>query len=346
MSFDKKSHQTRIKQLKEIMKQRILIMDGAMGTMLQAYKFEEKDFRSGRFANFSHPLQGNNDVLNITQPKAVREVHLTYFRAGADIVETNSFGGTSIAQADYGLEKYVKEINEQGAILALEAAKIAEEEDGKPRFVAGAIGPTNRTASISPDVNDPGFRAVTFNDLKQAYGEQIRALIKGGVDLLLIETIFDTLNAKAAAFAIDEICSELEIKMPIMISGTISDKSGRVLSGQTASAFWNSLSHVEPFSFGLNCGLGATEMRPYVSELSNIVNAPICVYPNAGLPNEFGEYDQNPKTTGKLLGEFADAGLINIVGGCCGTTPDHIAEIAKAVKGKKPRIPPTYEKAS
>ncbi len=327
----------KIKRLYQTMNERIIIMDGAMGTMLQKYNFSEEDFRGKQFKNFGNPLKGNNDVLNITQPKAVRDIHLTYFLSGADIVETNSFGATSIAQADYGLEDYVFEINEMGAKLAKEAAIEAQKIDGKERFVAGAIGPTNRTASISPDVNDPGFRAITFTELKIAYGEQVRALLKGGVDILLIETIFDTLNAKAAAFAIDEICEELNIKMPIMISGTISDKSGRILSGQTAIAFWTSLSHVKPFSFGLNCGLGAEEMRPYVQELANNIDAPICVYPNAGLPNEFGEYDQQPETTAKLLGEFAKDGLINIVGGCCGTTPKHIKKIAKAVADKTPR---------
>ena len=338
-------HKSRIDLLAKEMTERIIIMDGAMGTMLQAYKFSEEDFRGETFSDFLHPLQGNNDILNITQPDAVLDVHLTYFRAGADIVETNTFGGTSIAQADYGLEDQVFEINRSGAHIASKAAKLAEKEDGRPRFVAGALGPTNRTASISPDVNDPGFRAVTFDDLKTAYGEQVRGLLEGGVDLLLIETIFDTLNAKAAAFAIDEICGELGVKMPVMISGTISDKSGRVLSGQTASAFWTSLSHAEPFSFGLNCGLGATEMRPYVVELAQLVDVPICIYPNAGLPNEFGEYDQEPETTGKLLGEFADANLINIVGGCCGTTPDHIRAIAKNVRGKSPRTINSKKKA-
>ncbi len=340
------NYSPKIQRLQKIMQERIIIMDGAMGTMLQAYKFGEDDFRGDKFTNSKQLLKGNNDILNLTQPEAVRNIHLTYFLAGADIVETNTFGATSIAQQDYGLEDYVKEINEQGAKLAKEAAKSAQEKDGKERFVAGAIGPTNRTASISPDVNDPGFRAINFEQLKIAYGEQARALIKGGVDLLLIETIFDTLNAKAAAFAIDEICEELNIIMPIMISGTISDKSGRVLSGQTASAFWYSLSHTNPFSFGLNCGLGAKEMRPFVKELAQIVNAPICVYPNAGLPNEFGKYDEQPEITAKLLGEFANEGLLNIVGGCCGTTPEHISAIAKAVKGKAPRIPPSYEEGS
>jgi len=312
-------------------------MDGAMGTSLQKYKFSEEDFCGERFKGWKKLIQGNNDVLNITQPEAIKQVHMNFFRIGADIIETNTFGATTIAQEDYGLEDYAYEINVAGARIAREAADLAEIEDGKPRFVAGSIGPTNRTASISPDVNDPGFRAVTFEDLKKAYGEQTKALIEGGVDILLIETIFDTLNAKAAAFAIDEICAEKNINMPIMISGTISDLSGRVLSGQTPEAFWNSLSHVRPFSFGLNCGLGAAEMRPYVAELSKLIDVPICVYPNAGLPNEFGEYDQQPKETGRLIGEFADSGFLNIVGGCCGTTPEHIKEIAKNVAGKTPR---------
>jgi 5-methyltetrahydrofolate--homocysteine methyltransferase len=336
----------KIKLLEDLMKKRVIIMDGAMGTMLQAYKFSEEDFCGDRFKNHSKLLQGNNDILNITQPDAIYEVHMTYFRAGADIIETNTFGATTIAQADYGLEDYAYEINEAGAKIASKAAIAAEQEDGNSRFVAGSIGPTNRTASISPDVNDPGFRAVTFDDLRVAYGEQVRGLIAGGVDLLLIETIFDTLNAKAAAFAIDEVCQELGIKMPVMISGTISDLSGRVLSGQTVEAFWNSLSHVRPFSFGLNCGLGATEMRPYIAELSNLTDVPISIYPNAGLPNEFGEYDENPKATGELIGEFAAAGFLNIVGGCCGTTPEHIKEIAKNVKGKAPRNIQKMQKGS
>jgi len=334
--------QKRLEKLKEIIKKRIIVTDGAMGTSLQKYNFSEEDFKGERFKTHNSLLQGNNDILNITQAEAVKEVHLTYLRVGTDLIGTNTFGATSIAQADYGLEAYAYEINELGAKIAIEAANIAQEEDGKPRFVAGAIGPTNRTASISPDVNDPGFRAVTFDDLKISYEEQIRGLIAGGSDLLLIETIFDTLNAKAAAFAIDDVCKDLGIKMPVMISGTISDLSGRVLSGQTVEAFWNSLSHVHPFSFGLNCGLGATQMRSYVAELSKIVDTSICVYPNAGLPNEFGKYDEEPATTGKLLGEFASEGLLNIVGGCCGTTPEHIKEIVENVKGKKPRIVPSF----
>jgi len=328
----------RIALLENLMKERVVIMDGAMGTMLQGYKFSEEDFRAERFKDWHRQLQGNNDLLNLTQPDAVRDVHLEYFRAGADIAETNTFASTSIAQADYGMEDLAFELAESGAKLASAAAKMAEEEDGNPRFVAGALGPTNRTASISPDVNDPGFRAVTFDELRLAYAEEVRGLISGGVDLVLVETIFDTLNAKAAVFAIDEISAERGVKMPVMISGTISDMSGRVLSGQTPEAFWNSLSHVRPFSFGLNCGLGAKEMRAYVAELAKVADVPICVYPNAGLPNEFGLYDEEPEQTGALLGEFAAAGFANILGGCCGTTPDHIREIAAQVHGKAPRV--------
>lgn len=328
---------TRATQLQDLMKERIVLLDGAMGTMLQAYNFSEEDFRGDRFADTEQLLRGNNDVLNITQPDAVRDVHLSYYRAGSDIVETNTFSSTTIAQADYGLQAYVSELNEAGARLACEAAKIAEQEDGKPRYVAGALGPTNRTASISPDVNDPGFRAVTFDDLRIAYGEQIRALVAGGVDVLLVETIFDTLNAKAALFAVEEIGDELGTKLRVIVTGTISDLSGRILSGQTPEAFWNSLRHVTPLAFGLNCGLGAKQMRNYVAELSKVADVPICVYPNAGLPNAFGLYDELPEETAELLGEFASSGFVNIVGGCCGTTPDHIRAIAEQVKGIPPR---------
>lgn len=327
----------RIKLLEAIMRDRIVLLDGAMGTMLQAYKFTEEDFRGDRFVDWPRQLQGNNDVLNITQPDAVRDVHLQYFLAGSDIVETNTFASTSIAQADYGLEDYVGELNEAGARLASEAAEQAEQQDGNPRFVAGALGPTNRTASISPDVNDPGFRAVTFDQLRDAYAEQTRGLIAGGVDLILVETVFDTLNAKAAVFAVDEIGEEMGHKIPVMVSGTISDKSGRVLSGQTPEAFWNSMRHVHPFAFGLNCGLGATELKPYVAELARVVDVPLCFYPNAGLPNAFGEYDEEPAQTGALVGGFAELGQANILGGCCGTTPDHIRAIAAQVAGKTPR---------
>lgn len=327
---------------RDLMAKQVMILDGAMGTMLQAYKFSEEDFRGTRFADWTTLIQGNNDILNITQPDAVRAVHLEYFMAGADIAETNTFGGTTIAQSDYGLQDFAYEINETGAKLANEAARMAEEKDGRPRFVAGALGPTNRTASISPNVNDPGFRAITFDELRIAYGEQVRGLLAGDVDILLVETIFDTLNAKAALFAIEEIGEELGQELPVMISGTISDMSGRVLSGQTPEAFWNSLNHVRPLAFGLNCGLGATEMRDYVADLSRIADVPILAYPNAGLPNEFGLYDQAPEKTGALLGEFAESGLANILGGCCGTTPDHIREIAANVRGKAPRVVPNH----
>lgn len=327
---------------RDLMAKQVMILDGAMGTMLQAYKFSEEDFRGTRFADWTTLIQGNNDILNITQPDAVRAVHLEYFMAGADIAETNTFGGTTIAQSDYVLQDFAYEINETGAKLANEAARMAEEKDGRPRFVAGALGPTNRTASISPNVNDPGFRAITFDELRIAYGEQVRGLLAGDVDILLVETIFDTLNAKAALFAIEEIGEELGQELPVMISGTISDMSGRVLSGQTPEAFWNSLNHVRPLAFGLNCGLGATEMRDYVADLSRIADVPILAYPNAGLPNEFGLYDQAPEKTGALLGEFAESGLANILGGCCGTTPDHIREIAANVRGKAPRVVPNH----
>lgn len=332
----------KIEQLEQLMKERIVIMDGAMGTMLQQHNFSEEDFRGERFEGSEKLLKGNNDLLNITQPDAVRDIHLEYFRAGADIAETNTFGSTTIAQADYGLEDSVAEIAESGARLASEAAEIAEKEDGNPRFVAGSLGPTNRTASISPDVNDPGFRAVNFDQLRIAYAQEVRALLKGGIDLVLVETIFDTLNAKAALFAIEEVAEEVGRKLPVMISGTISDMSGRILSGQTPEAFWNSLKHVRPFSFGLNCGLGAKEMRDYVAELAKAADVPICAYPNAGLPNEFGLYDETPEETGKLLGEFASSGFANILGGCCGTTPDHIRAIADSVRGKTPRSFPAH----
>jgi len=327
----------RIHILERLLEERIVLLDGAMGTLLQAHKFSEEDFRGARFKDWPQPLQGDNDMLCLTQPDAVREAHLAYLRAGSDIIETNTFSSTSIGQADYGLEAYVAEMNRASAALAREAADIAEKEDGKPRFVAGAVGPTNRTASISPNVNDPGFRAITFDQLRIAYAEQIDALIEGGVDLILVETIFDTLNAKAALFAVDEVAEKHAIHIRAIISGTISDRSGRILSGQTPEAFWNSLKHVHPLAFGLNCGLGPREMRPYIDELADLIDVPLCVYPNAGLPNAFGQYDQSPEETGELLGAFARAGHANILGGCCGTTPDHIREIARAVDGEAPR---------
>ncbi len=322
------------------LKQRILVLDGAMGTMIQALKLDEEGFRGARFDAWNRELRGNNDLLNLSRPDAVRDIHLAYFRAGADIVCTNTFSSTAIAQADYGMEKIAYELNQAGAKLAHEAARLAEQEDGRRRFVAGALGPTNRTASISPDVSNPGFRAITFDELRVAYGEQVRGLIDGGADLLLIETIFDTLNAKAAIYAIREICDERGIEVPLMISGTITDRSGRLLSGQTPGAFWNSVRHADPITIGLNCALGAQEMRAHVAEIGRIADTFVCAYPNAGLPNEFGYYDESPDYMAELLGEFADAGLVNVVGGCCGTTPEHIAAIAKAVAGKPPRAIP------
>jgi 5-methyltetrahydrofolate--homocysteine methyltransferase len=321
-------------------KERILVLDGAMGTEIQNRKFSEEDFRGTRFANWNHPLKGNNDLLILTQPDEMRAIHLEYFLAGSDIVETNTFSSTSIAQADYGMEAIAYELNREGARLAREAAALAMGRDGKRRFVAGAVGPTNRTASISPDVNNPGFRAVSFDDLATAYGEQIQGLVDGGAELILIETIFDTLNAKAAVFAANSVFEKTGNRLPLMISGTITDLSGRTLSGQTPTAFWHSLSHAAPFTIGLNCALGAREMRAHIAEISRVSDTFVCAYPNAGLPNEFGLYDESPEATAALLSEFAEAGFVNIVGGCCGTTPAHIKAIAEAVAGKTPRAIP------
>ncbi|HEY4980730.1 MAG TPA: methionine synthase [Pseudolabrys sp.] len=320
-----------------LMQERVLVLDGAMGTMIQELKLDEQGYRGARFDAWNREVRGNNDLLNLSRPEAVRDIHLAYFRAGADIVSTNTFSSTAIAQADYGMEGIAYELNHAGATLAHEAARLAEQDDGRRRFVAGALGPTNRTASISPDVSNPGFRAITFDQLRAAYGEQIRGLLDGGADLLLIETIFDTLNAKAAIYAISEACAERNIDVPVMISGTITDRSGRLLSGQTPAAFWNSVQHASPITIGLNCALGATEMRAHIAELGRLADTFVCAYPNAGLPNEFGYYDESPEYMAELLGEFADAGLVNVVGGCCGTTPAHIAAIAKAVAGKAPR---------
>ncbi|MCG6121125.1 MAG: methionine synthase [Microvirga sp.] len=325
------------KALREAAAQRILVLDGAMGTQIQDKKFSEEDFRAERFRDHAHDQKGNNDLLILTQPDAVRDIHLDYFRAGADIVETNTFSGTTIAQADYGMEAIVYELNVEGARIAREAAVIAEKEDGRRRFVAGAIGPTNRTLSISPDVNNPGYRAVTFDQVRDAYAEQVRGLVDGGAELILIETVFDTLNAKAAIVACRRVFAEKGFDLPVMISGTITDLSGRTLSGQTPEAFWNSVRHADPFTIGLNCALGAKEMRAHIAELSRVSDTLICAYPNAGLPNEFGLYDESPEATADMLAEFADSGLVNVVGGCCGTTPDHIRAIAQAVAGKKPR---------
>ncbi len=334
---------TALQALTEAARERILVLDGAMGTMIQQRKFSEEAFRGERFADWPRDLRGNNDLLILTQPDAIREIHLAYFQAGADIVETNTFSCTTIAQADYGMEQLARELNVQGARLAMEAAIEAEMRDGRKRFVAGAMGPTNRTASISPDVSNPGFRAVTFDELRVAYKEAAGGLIDGGADIILLETIFDTLNAKAALFGIDEAFEESGVTLPVMISGTITDLSGRTLSGQTPAAFWNSLRHAKPFSIGLNCALGAREMRAHIAELSRIADTYVCAYPNAGLPNEFGLYDESPEAMAELVGEFADSGLVNIVGGCCGTSPAHIHAIAKRVVGVKPRGIPVIE---
>src|ERR1700735_47547 len=326
--------------LRQLAAERILVLDGAMGTMIQALRLDEQGFRGARFDAWNREVRGNNDLLILTRPDAIRAIHLAYFRAGADIVSTNTFSSTSIAQADYGMAEIVYELNVEGAKLVCQAAQIAEREDARPRFVAGAIGPTNRTASISPDVLNPSFRAITFDGLRNAYAEQVRGLIEGGVDILLIETIFDTLNAKAAIFACTHVMQERGIRLPIMISGTITDRSGRLLSGQTPEAFWNSVNHAAPVSIGLNCALGAKQMRAHIAELGRVADTLICAYPNAGLPNEFGHYDESPAMMAEQMSEFAASGIVNIVGGCCGTTPDHIRAIPAAVAGKKPRQNP------
>ena len=327
--------------LRELAAERILVLDGAMGTMIQSLGLDERGYRGARFDAWNREVRGNNDLLNLSRPNAVHAIHLAYFRAGADIVSTNTFSSTWIAQSDYGMAEIAYELNLEGARLARTAAQTVQDEDGRPRFVAGAVGPTNCTASISPDVLNPSFRSVTFDELRSAYTEQVRGLIHGGVDALLIETIFDTLNAKAAIFACAEVMEERDIDVPVMISGTITDRSGRLLAGQTPEAFWNSVAHAAPLSIGFNCAFGATQMRAHVAELARVADTLICAYPNAGLPNEFGHYDEGPATMAAQIGEFAAAGIVNIVGGCCGTTPDHIRAIAAAVAGKTPRQVPT-----
>jgi 5-methyltetrahydrofolate--homocysteine methyltransferase len=333
--------QTVLKALREAASDRILVIDGAMGTQIQDLALGESHFRGDRFQSCACHLQGNNDLLTLTQPQAIEDIHFAYAIAGADILETNTFSSTSIAQADYSMQDVVYELNRDGARLARRAALRAEKADGRRRFVAGALGPTNRTASLSPDVNNPGFRAVTFDDLRAAYGEQIRGLIEGGADVILIETIFDTLNAKAAIFACEHMFAELGIRLPLMISGTITDRSGRTLSGQTPTAFWHSVRHARPLSVGLNCALGASAMREHLEEISKSADTLVCAYPNAGLPNAFGQYDESPETMAAEIGKFARDGLVNIVGGCCGSTPDHIRAIAETVGGLKPRAVPT-----
>ncbi len=331
------------KALREAASERILILDGAMGTQIQGLGFDEDHFRGDRFIGCACHQKGNNDLLILTQPDAIEDIHYRYAMAGADILETNTFSSTRIAQADYEMENAVYDLNREGAAIVRRAAQRAEREDGRRRFVAGAIGPTNRTASISPDVNNPGYRAVSFDDLRIAYGEQIDGLIDGGADIILIETIFDTLNAKAAIFACEERFEAKGIRLPVMISGTITDLSGRTLSGQTPSAFWNSVRHANPFTIGLNCALGADAMRPHLQELSDVADTFVCAYPNAGLPNEFGQYDETPEMMARQVQGFVRDGLVNIVGGCCGSTPEHIRAIAEAVKGYKPREIPEHK---
>ena len=328
----------RLEALQQAISERIMILDGAAGTMIQSYKLDEAGYRGDQFADWPCDVKGNNDLLNLTQPHIVEEMHRAYFEAGADIVETNTFSATTIAQADYQMEEHAHAISLQGAQIARRVADdVTAQTPGKPRYVAGAIGPTNRTASISPDVNDPGLRNVTFDELVGAYEESVRGMIEGGVDMLLVETIFDTLNAKAALFAIESVFEELGLELPVMISGTITDASGRTLSGQTAEAFWYSVKHIKPFSIGLNCAFGAEQMRPFIAELSRLAETNVCAYPNAGLPNEMGEYDESPETMSGHLQEWASSGLVNLVGGCCGTTPAHIAQVAQAVDGVSPR---------
>lgn len=325
-------------KIEDILKERILILDGAMGTMIQAYKFEEEDYRGERFKDYESLLKGNNDLLTLTQPEAIKEIHRKYFEAGADIVETNTFSGTTIAMADYGMEDLVYELNYESARLAKEVAmEFTAKEPDKPRFVAGSMGPTNRTASMSPDVDDPGFRAVTFEELRVAYKQQAEALLDGGADLLLVETVFDTLNAKAALFAIEEIKEERGIEIPVMLSGTITDASGRTLSGQTAEAFLISVSHIPLLTVGFNCALGANLLQPHLEAIAGKTEFAISAHPNAGLPNAFGEYDESPEQMAEQIESYMKRNLVNIVGGCCGTTPAHIKAIADVAKNYKPR---------
>lgn len=327
------------KSIQEILKERILVLDGAMGTMIQRHTLEEEDFRGERFKNHKSPLKGNNDLLSITQAEIIKDIHRQYFKAGADIAETNTFSATTIAMEDYNLQDAVYDLNFQSAKIAREVAdEFLATEPNKPRFVAGSMGPTNKTASLSPDVNNPGFRAVSFNDLKQAYKQQAKALMDGGVDLLLVETVFDTLNAKAALFAIQEAFEEIKKEIPVMVSGTITDASGRTLSGQTTEAFLISVAHVPLLSIGLNCALGASQLRPYLQVLAQKSNFNVSAHPNAGLPNEFGQYDESPEMMAAQIEDFLKENLVNIIGGCCGTTPDHIEAIADVAAKYKPRV--------
>lgn len=329
----------------DLMNRRIALLDGAMGTMVQAEKLDEAGFRGERFKSHTHDLRGDADALNLSRPEIVRSIHDAFLTAGADIVQSNTFNSTRIAQSDYGLEELVPDINREGARIAREAVEAAEAADGEPRFVAGAIGPTNRTASISPDVENPGYRNTDFDELRAVYGEASRALLEGGADMLLIETVFDTLNAKAAIYAILELGDELGVEIPMMLSGTITDLSGRNLSGQTVEAFWNSVRHAQPVTIGLNCAFGADQLRPHLTALARVADAPVCCYPNAGLPNEMGEYDEAPETTARLVAQWAKEGVVNVVGGCCGTTPEHIRAIRDAVAPYAPRAMPEVRPA-
>ncbi|MDX1327503.1 MAG: homocysteine S-methyltransferase family protein [Arenibacter sp.] len=327
-----------MKNIQEILKERIMVLDGAMGTMIQRHKFTEEDFRGERFKDWPSPLQGNNDLLSLTQPEAIADIHRQYFAAGADIVETNTFSSTTIGMADYGMQELVYDLNYESAKLAKEvAAEFNAKEPHKPRFVAGSIGPTTKTASMSPDVNDPGFRAISFDQLRAAYKQQVEALLDGGCDILLVETVFDTLNAKAALFAIEEVKEERNLDVPIMVSGTITDASGRTLSGQTAEAFLISISHIPMLSVGLNCALGASQLVPHLEVLCAKSEHAVSAHPNAGLPNAFGEYDETPEQMASQIKEYAEKKLVNIVGGCCGTTPEHIKAMVDIVKDYSPR---------
>jgi 5-methyltetrahydrofolate--homocysteine methyltransferase len=336
--------QTRLAALDAAAKRRILILDGAMGTQIQDLGLDEAGYRGCRFADWTSPIKGNNDILNLSAPDAVQAIHRAYFEAGADIVESNTFSATSIAQADYGMEALAAEIASEGARLARTAADAEEDRTGDPKAVAGALGPTNKTLSISPDVNDPGYREVDFDTVHASYLEQARAMAPH-VDFFLVETIFDTLNAKAAIKALLDLETDTGVHIPLMIAGTITDRSGRTLSGQTSEAFWNSVRHARAWAVGLNCALGADEMRPYIAEISRVADTRILAYPNAGLPNDMGEYDETPAETAAHLGEWAGSGLVNILGGCCGTTPDHIRAIAQSATGAAPRRPAVRERA-
>jgi len=355
----------RAQSLQQLLRERILVLDGAMGTMIQRHELDEAAYRGERFANgydhaydhiehvhgdncgCSRDQRGNNDLLSLTQPHIIRDIHTQYLDAGADLLETNTFNSTTISLADYGLEHLARELNETGARLAREACDAAEARDpSRPRYVIGVLGPTSRTASLSPDVNRPGFRAISFDELRVAYREAADGLIDGGADVLMVETVFDTLNAKAALFAIEEAFDARGVRLPVMVSGTITDASGRTLSGQTAEAFWYSLRHAQPLAIGLNCALGAKDLRQHVDVLAQVADAYVSTHPNAGLPNAFGGYDETPEDMAEVLGEFARSGLLNLVGGCCGTTPAHIAAIAKVVEGVAPRALPSLVAAA